>query len=365
MAPEVFSGRPYDHRSDLYSLGLVLYHLLNKNREPFVDLNKQMIYVKDRENATSRRMAGEPVPPPIDASPAMSEVILKACSFNPDKRYPDADAFKAALESIQSVKKHKGKHSKKLLVLSLLALLAVLFILLFPRSNVKEPETTATEIPETLNHTELPADTFTPIPVPTQAPEPESPEPDPEDTPDSSPIPAEEATEEETSTPKPTDTPIPTDTPAPTETPDITATPAPTATEAPPSIKEIDISSVKILPIMENDRLYYNPQTQSCVLIPINNIIQALEGAGCVFTESELETFKTSLKKQFIPEGNDKLASGEKLTEGETITLIYRPDDSFMNLLNKKGYQLKYNDQTFVVKQDSSGTRLRFEPVLP
>ena len=322
MAPEVFSGRPYDHRSDLYSLGLVLYLLLNKNREPFVDLNKQMIYVKDRENATSRRIAGEPVPPPIDASPAIAEVILKACSFNPDKRYPNADTFKAALESIQSDRKQKGRHRKTILGLSLLALLAVLFILFFPHSTGKGPEATATEIPEAQTNTDLPADTFTPIPEQT-------------------------------------------DTPVPTETPDITATPEPAATASLPSMIEIDISSAKILPIMENDRLYYHPQTHSCVLIAINSIIQTLEEAGCVFTESELETFKASLKKQFIPEGNDKLTNGEKFAEGEIIALIYRPDASFMEFLNGKGYQLKYNDQTFIVKPDDSGTRLRFEHVLP
>ena len=61
MAPEVFSGRPYDHRSDLYSLGLVLYLLLNKNREPFVDLNKQMTPSKQRwnpYNPTGNKKAG-------------------------------------------------------------------------------------------------------------------------------------------------------------------------------------------------------------------------------------------------------------------------------------------------------------------
>ena len=318
MAPEVFFGLPYDHRSDLYSLGLVLYLLLNKNREPFVDLDKQMIYIKDRENATSRRMAGEPVPPPLDASPAMSEVILKACSFNPDKRYPDADAFKAALESIQSDKKQKGKHgkSKKLLVLPLLALAAVLFILFFPGSNMKKNGSTESESPAAQNRAESSVDTFTPMPVSTQAP-------------------------------------------------DISEASEPTAPEVPAGITVIDISSANIYPIMEDDYLYYNPQTQSCVLIPISSIVYMLEDAGCILTENELETFRSSLKKQFIPEGNDKITSGEKFTAGETITLIYRPDDAFMAFLNAKGCQLQYDDQAFIVRQDDSGSRLRFEHVIP
>ena len=35
MAPEVFHGKDYDHTVDIYSLGLVLYKLLNNNRLPF------------------------------------------------------------------------------------------------------------------------------------------------------------------------------------------------------------------------------------------------------------------------------------------------------------------------------------------
>ena len=39
----------------------------------------------------------EPIPPPIDASPALVEVILKACAYEPKDRYASAADMKEAL----------------------------------------------------------------------------------------------------------------------------------------------------------------------------------------------------------------------------------------------------------------------------
>ena len=42
MAPEVYHGQKYGAEADIYSLGMVLYRLLNKGRDPFVDTEKKM-----------------------------------------------------------------------------------------------------------------------------------------------------------------------------------------------------------------------------------------------------------------------------------------------------------------------------------
>ena len=90
MAPEVYHDEPYDARADIYSLGVVLYRLLNHNRLPLIDPRKQLITYHDKEEALRRRMSGEPLPVPTEADEAMASIILKACAFDPDDRYIDA-----------------------------------------------------------------------------------------------------------------------------------------------------------------------------------------------------------------------------------------------------------------------------------
>ncbi len=98
MAPEVFFGKPYDARADIYSLGVTLYYLLNNNRIPFLEAGN--VGPAAREAALSRRMSGEKLPPPANASREMNEVVQKACAPDPQNRYPGAREMKAALEGL-------------------------------------------------------------------------------------------------------------------------------------------------------------------------------------------------------------------------------------------------------------------------
>lgn len=103
MAPEVFRGESYDFRVDIYSLGRVLYKLLNRNKEPFIDVNKEFVSFKDRNESLERIRKGEKLPAPVDASPAMAAVILKACEYNASDRFASVEEFKAALEAVPAV----------------------------------------------------------------------------------------------------------------------------------------------------------------------------------------------------------------------------------------------------------------------
>lgn len=98
MAPEVFHGERYGAQADIYSLGLVMYKILNKGRDPFVDVTKQMIYYRDKEEALQKRMSGEALPLPADASEKLGKIIIKACDYNPIHRYKNAEEFRKALE---------------------------------------------------------------------------------------------------------------------------------------------------------------------------------------------------------------------------------------------------------------------------
>ena len=96
MAPEITAAKNYDATVDTYSLGLVLYKLLNNNCLPFINLNAGQVLYQDRKNAIDRRFQGEQIPVPAAASPQMTQVILKACAFNPAMRFKTASELKAA-----------------------------------------------------------------------------------------------------------------------------------------------------------------------------------------------------------------------------------------------------------------------------
>ncbi len=95
MAPEVFKGEAYGASVDTYSLGIVMYKLLNNNLEPF---RKDRTY-SDSEAALSRRMKGEKMPDPQNADQKLAKVILKACSYNPAERYHSPTQMLTELEN--------------------------------------------------------------------------------------------------------------------------------------------------------------------------------------------------------------------------------------------------------------------------
>lgn len=96
MAPEVVTGAVYDSRVDIYSLGIVLYRLMNGNRLPFLN-ESQNINPNEITAAVDRRIRGEALPAPCEASAAMADVILRACAHDPDKRFASAAEMKRAL----------------------------------------------------------------------------------------------------------------------------------------------------------------------------------------------------------------------------------------------------------------------------
>lgn len=97
MAPEVYKGEAYGPSVDLYSLGIVLYKLTNNNREPFLPPHPQLIRYTDKTGALSRRLSGEPIPAPANASANFSAIILKACNYEKRNRYYVASQMKADL----------------------------------------------------------------------------------------------------------------------------------------------------------------------------------------------------------------------------------------------------------------------------
>lgn len=131
MAPEIYKGEKYSCNVDLYSLGLILYKLANHNREPFIDQSKQIVYYKDREQAFEKRMNGTQLPSPSEVSSGLSNVILKACAYNPDDRYVNASDMKVDLEQLLTSRNdsHDQKARKRIGIYIAAAALCMFFLI--------------------------------------------------------------------------------------------------------------------------------------------------------------------------------------------------------------------------------------------
>lgn len=105
MAPEVYNNQPYGAAADIYSLGIVLYWLLNARRTPFLPLPPQTPSASMEEEARRRRFAGEPLPPPAYGSPELKAIVLKACAYDTRERYASPDEMLADLKALSSGEK--------------------------------------------------------------------------------------------------------------------------------------------------------------------------------------------------------------------------------------------------------------------
>lgn len=94
MAPECIDGHPADERSDLFSLGTVLYWITT-GFLPFEALTP---------HALLKQIVEGRAVPPQQRSPRVSDdlarVIAKAMATKPSERYPTATAFARALEEL-------------------------------------------------------------------------------------------------------------------------------------------------------------------------------------------------------------------------------------------------------------------------
>ncbi len=96
MSPEQACGRAIDRRSDVFSLGIVLYELLTGRR----------LFKGDSDLSTLEQVRTAHVEPPRtldgDIPEALDAVVLKALAREPEQRYQTASEFQAALERIMT-----------------------------------------------------------------------------------------------------------------------------------------------------------------------------------------------------------------------------------------------------------------------
>lgn len=97
MAPEVYNNQPYGLSVDIYSLGMVMYWMLNARCGPFLPLPPTVPSAMQLDEATQRRFGGEQLPPPAGGCPELQRIVLKACAFDPAQRYQSPDELYADL----------------------------------------------------------------------------------------------------------------------------------------------------------------------------------------------------------------------------------------------------------------------------
>ena len=111
MAPEQVQGKAVDARTDIYSLGVMLYAML-AGRPPFdkaTDLSTMMAQVSDPPPPIAS------VAPDVALPPGLEAVVMKCLAKNPDDRFASMEELITALKlrpGLMSTASDSGRHTQ-------------------------------------------------------------------------------------------------------------------------------------------------------------------------------------------------------------------------------------------------------------
>ncbi len=106
MAPEVQLRQPYGVTADIFSLGSVLYKLMNNGRIAFLPDYPETVRSSDYERALEKRLSGGVPKKPVLASNGFANAIIKACHPDPSQRFESAEKMRQELEAVADMLKN-------------------------------------------------------------------------------------------------------------------------------------------------------------------------------------------------------------------------------------------------------------------
>jgi TolB-like protein len=138
MSPEQVRGQPADHRSDIFSLGAVLYEMLSGRRAFLRDTAAETMTAILKDHPPSLAESGRTVPPDLD------RIVRHCLEKNPDQRFQSARDLAFDLRAVAGLPAaiSAGKASSRKTRLAggaALALLALATVLLL-RERIRGPE---------------------------------------------------------------------------------------------------------------------------------------------------------------------------------------------------------------------------------
>lgn len=102
IAPDIYIGNnKYNNSVDIYSLGILMYYLFNKQRFPFYPDFPNKYSKEDEDKAFYKRMQYDELKAPVCASDELANIIKKAVA-SPSERYTNADDLIADLEKVKN-----------------------------------------------------------------------------------------------------------------------------------------------------------------------------------------------------------------------------------------------------------------------